>query len=305
MRLITRSDFDGLVCAVLLKEAGIIDDYKFAHPKDIQDGKVVVDGNDVLANVPFMAGCGLWFDHHVSEEDVREVFGFEFQGDSRPAKSCARIVYDYYGGAKKFGRFEEMLEATDRSDSGDLTQNEILSPEGWILLSFIMDPRTGLGRYKDYRISNYQLMENLVDYCRTKTIGEIIDIEDVQERVRRYRDHTEIYKDMLRDNSRVDDNVLIIDLRKVFEIFAGNRFVEYCLFPDQNISIRAMWGLNKQNVVFAMGHSVINRSSKTNVGLLLHKYGGGGHSQVGTCQVPVSDADFILRELIRQTREDA
>ena len=303
MRLVTRSDFDGLACAVLLKEAGIINEYKFVHPKDVQDGKVEVDENDVLANIPFVPGCGLWFDHHVSEEGQQERYGFEYRGVSKPARSCARIIYEYYGGQEKFQGFDEMMTAIDKSDSGDLTVGEILKPEGWILLSFIMDPRSGLGRYKDYRISNYQLMEELVDYCRVKSIEEILTIPDIRERLERFATQSRLYREMIKENARVFDNVLVIDLRNVKEIFAGNRFIEYCLHPDQNISIRVLWGLNRQNVVFTVGHSITNRTSKTNVGLLMKKLGGGGHAQVGTCQVPIENADYTLTELIRELRE--
>ena len=296
MRLLTRSDFDGLVCGVLLKEAGIIGEYKFVHPKDVQDGKVEVSSDDILANVPFVEGCGLWFDHHLSEAE-RKAFPHDFAGASYSAKSAARVIYDYYGGKEKFPRFDDMMIAVDKTDSGDLTKDEVLWPTRWILLSFMMDPRTGLGRYKDYRISNYQLMENLMECCRTMTIEEIMEMPDLKERTKRYREQDALYRTMIEKNVRIKGNVLIIDLRQVDEILTGNRFVEYCLFPEQYTSIRVMWGLNKQNVVFAVGHSIVNRTSKVNVGSLLLKYGGGGHFQVGTCQVDAERADEVLTEL--------
>ncbi len=297
MRLLTRSDFDGLVCAVLLKEAGIIDSYKFVHPKDVQDGKVEATENDVLANIPYIPGCGLWFDHHMSE-DERLKFMYDFKGESRWEKSCARVIYDYYGGAEKFPGIEEMMIAVDKTDSGDLTVDEVLNPQGWILLSFMMDPRTGLGRYKDYRISNYQLMEELIEMCRTMKIEEILKNPDVQERVLRYNQQEALYKQMILANSRVDSKVLIIDLRNVDEIVTGNRFVEYSLYPDVVTSVRILWGLNKQNTVFAVGHSIINRSSKVNVGSLMLKNGGGGHFQVGTCQVDNERVEEALQEVV-------
>ena len=297
MRLLTRSDFDGLVCAVLLKEAGVIDSYKFVHPKDVQDGKVAATENDVVANAPFIPGCGLWFDHHLSEEE-RKAFPHAFKGESRAAKSAARIIYDYYGGAARFPRFAEMLAAVDRSDSGDLTPDEVLKPKGWILLSFVMDPRTSLGRYKDYRISNYQLMESLIDLCRTLSIDEILALPDVKERTKRYAEQEALYKEMLMRNSRMDGEVLVIDLRNADDIVTGNRFVEYCLFPKARTSVRIMWGVQKQNTVFAVGHSIINRSSKVNIGLLMLKHNGGGHFQVGTCQVENGRAEAVLKELL-------
>lgn len=296
MRLLTRSDFDGLVCAVLLKEAGIIDSYKFVHPKDVQDGLVQASENDVLANIPYIPGCGLWFDHHLSE-DERKAFPHSFKGESRRAKSAARVIYDYYGGVETFPAFTEMMIAVDKTDSGDLAADEILTPQSWILLSFVMDPRTSLGRFKDYRISNYQLMEDLIEHCRTKSIDQILAIPDVQERVTRYFEQEELYKKMILENSRVEKEVLILDLRNVEEIATGNRFVEYCLFPQVKTSIRILWGLNKQNTVFAVGHSIINRSSNVNVGLLMLQNNGGGHFQVGTCQVANERAETVLNEL--------
>lgn len=297
MRLLTRSDFDGLVCAVLLKEAGIIDSYKFVHPKDVQDGKVEATENDVLANIPYIPGCGLWFDHHMSE-DERLKFMYDFKGESRWEKSCARVIYDYYGGADKFPGIEDMMIAVDKTDSGDLTVDEVLNPQGWILLSFMMDPRTGLGRYKDYRISNYQLMEELIEMCRTMKIEEILKNPDVQERVVRYNQQEALYKQMIQANSRIDGKVLIIDLRHEDEIVTGNRFVEYSLYPDVFTSVRILWGLNKQNTVFAVGHSIINRSSKVNVGSLMLKNGGGGHFQVGTCQVDNERVEEALHKVV-------
>ena len=303
MRLVTRSDFDGLICGVLLKEAGVIDHFMFAHPKDVQDGKIAVTSDDVLANVPYAKGCGMWFDHHLSESE-RHAFPSDFKGKSEPAKSCARVIYDFYGGDKKFPKFAEMLKAVDKSDSGDLTVEEIAAPKGWILLAFIMDPRTGLGRYSDYRISNLQLMQDLVEYCRTMNIVEILDLPDIRERIQRYHESEWLYKEMIKKYSTVHENVLVTDLRKVEEIPTGNRFVEYGMFPNINISIRMMWGMKKLNVVFAVGHSIINRTSKTNVGSLMLKYNGGGHAKVGTCQVAIEKADEVLKELVKQMNAD-
>ncbi|MDK9717064.1 MAG: exopolyphosphatase [Trichlorobacter sp.] len=297
MRLITRSDFDGLVCAVLLKNAGIIESYKFVHPKDVQDGKIEATENDIAANIPYIPGCGLWFDHHMSE-DERLKFNCDFKGESRWAKSCARVIYDYYGGAAKFPGIEAMMIAVDKTDSGDLTVDEVLTPQGWLLLSFMMDPRTGLGRYKDYRISNYQLMEELIEMCRTMQIEEILANPDVKERITRYNEQEAVYKQMIQQNSRVEGKVLIIDLRNVEEIATGNRFVEYSLYPDVLTSVRIMWGLNQQNTVFAVGHSIINRGSKINIGSLMLKNGGGGHFQVGTCQVENDNVQKALQDVL-------
>lgn len=306
MRLITRSDFDGLVCAVLLVEAGIVDEYKFVHPKDVQDGLVEATENDVLTNIPFIPGCGLWFDHHSSEMERQRIEEeFCFKGDSRKAPSCARIVYDYYGGAEKFAKLDStgIMGAVDKSDSGQLSVDDVMKPEGWMLLSFIMDPRTGLGRYRDYRISNYQLMEAMIQYCRTMTVDEILEIPDVQERVKRYFEQESAYEAMIKNNSTVHDNVLVIDLHEVDEILTGNRFKEYVLYPEQNISMRIIWGFKKQNMVFTCGYSITNRTAGVDIGSLMLKYGGGGHTFVGTCQVPTEDWEKVRDELIEAMKK--
>ncbi len=305
MRLLTRSDFDGLGCAVLLKEVDLIDDIKFVHPKDIQDGIIEVTADDVLTNIPFVPGCGLWFDHHSSEQE-RKAYG-DFKGASDPsAPSAARVVYDYYGGAERFSNshFTELLNAVDKADSAQFTADEILNPTDWVLLSFVMDPRTGLGRYKDYRISNYSLMMDMIDYCRTKSIDEILAISDVEERIVRYFEQNELFRKMIQDNASVQGNAVVLDLRNQEEIYTGNRFLIYSLYAEQNISIQIMWGFRKQNIVITCGHSIINRSSHTDVGSLMLKYGGGGHRKVGTCQVPVEDADQILQDIIETINLD-
>jgi len=305
MRLLTRSDFDGLACGVFLVEKGVVDEYKFVHPKDIQDGKLEVTPNDVLANVPYVPGCGLWFDHHTSEGERLEIENLDFEGETRPAPSCAQVIWDYYGGEESFGKdLLPQLEAVNKSDSGNLTREEILNPKGWVLLSFIMDPRTGLGRFGDYRISNYQLMEEMIQYCRTKTVDEILQIPDVQERVKLYFDQQDLFKDMLNRCCMVKDNVIITNLINEETVYSGNRFLVYALFPNQNIEIRVIWGKSKQNVVFTVGHSILNRTSRTNVGKLMLTYGGGGHEKVGTCQVPIEDWERRMGEIVDQMRKD-
>lgn len=309
MRLITRSDFDGLVCAVLLQEIDLIDGYKFVHPKDVQDGKIEVTARDVLANVPYVEGCGLWFDHHLSEQkrlvEATDVEATDFEGSFRPAPSCARVIWDYYGGEEKFGaRFNEMMTAVDKADSAHLDVDDIENPQGWILLSYVMDPRTGLGRYRDYRISNYQLMEDMVGYCRTRAIGEILALPDVQERLKRYYEQTDLYREMIRENAVQRGNAVVVDLRRQEEIYAGNRFVLYTMYPTANISVQVMWGFQKQNIVVTCGHSIINRTSNTNVGELMLQYGGGGHRGVGTCQIPVERADAVIEEIVQRIHQD-
>ncbi|WP_195268510.1 exopolyphosphatase [Eubacterium sp. 1001713B170207_170306_E7] len=297
MRLITRSDFDGLVCGALLKEAGIIDHWKFAHPKDLQDGLVEVNEDDCLANVPFVEGCGLWFDHHSSEFERNQLTG-KYKGESRITPSCARIIYEYYGGEERFSHFNEMLAAVDKVDSGNLTIDEIQNPEGWILIGFLMDPRTGLGRWRNFTISNYQLMEKLIDACRTMSTNEILNLPDVQERIEIYFEQTAKFKKMIEKYTHTEGDVIISDLRGVDPIYTGNRFLIYSMYPEQNISAWIVSGKGGLGCSVAVGYSVLNRTSCIDVGSLMLKYGGGGHKAVGTCQFKDEEIQEKLPKLL-------
>jgi nanoRNase/pAp phosphatase (c-di-AMP/oligoRNAs hydrolase) len=303
MRLVTRSDFDGLICAVLLKHVETIDSIQFVHPKDLQDGKFVVGEDDVLTNVPYVPGCGLWFDHHATEVE-RIVGKLDFRGDCRLAPSAARVVYDYYGGAGRFPGIEEMMAEVDKADSAQFAREEILHPTGWPLLSFLMDARTGLGRYKDYRISNYQLMFALIDACMTMSIDDILDLPDVQERVVRYFEQDVLFRKVLVDHSWTVGNVVVSDLREVDPIPCGNRFLVYATYPETNTSIWIVNGFQGQNCVFACGHSILNRTSRTHIGSLMRRFGGGGHEAAGTCQVSHEEAEETLSALVAAMNHD-
>lgn len=297
MRLLTRSDFDGICSAALLKELGIIDEMVYAHPKDLQDGRIQVTANDVLANVPYVEGCGLWFDHHSSEAERLKI-DKPFEGRSATAPSAARIIYDYYGGAEKLSKFDEMMTYVDKVDSADLDVQDILNPKRWVLLGFVCDPRTGLGYHTEYTISNMQLMQELVDHIRTKSIDEIMELPDVQERVNMYFENEAVSREFLRSHSEQDGVVVITDTRGIEVIPPGNRFMIYSLFPETNISVRVLKVKGGNTVAITAGHSITNRTSTVNVGLLMLKYGGGGHDKVGTCQVPLDEADEVLEEII-------
>ncbi|SMF69605.1 nanoRNase/pAp phosphatase, hydrolyzes c-di-AMP and oligoRNAs [Azospirillum oryzae] len=302
-RLVTRSDFDGLVCAVLLKELGILDEIKFVHPKDMQDGKVEITGRDITTNLPYVEGAHLVFDHHLSEtmrvgEKPNHII-------DPKAPSAARVVYDYYGGKERFPTIsDEMMQAVDQADSAQYQRDDILNPTGWTLLNFIMDARTGLGRFREFRVSNYQLMMDLIDYCRTHSIAQILELPDVKERVELYTQHAELFVDQLKRCATVRGNVVVLDLRKEETIYAGNRFMIYALFPDTNVSIHVLWGLKQQNTVLACGKSILNRSSKTDIGPLMLQYGGGGHQAAGTCQVDNDRAEEVLEAIVARMRAD-
>lgn len=302
-RLVTRSDMDGLVSAVLLKELGVISSIKFVHPKDMQDRKIEITGNDITTNLPYNPNAYLVFDHHESElirNNVKDNYIIDVN-----APSAARIVYDYYGGKDAFPRITgEMMDAVDKADSAQFTIDDVLNPKGWEFLSFLMDSRTGLGRFREFRIPNYQLMMNLIDYCVTHTIEEIFQLQDIKERVELYKKYENKFKDQLKRCSTIHDNLIVLDLRKEKIIYPGNRFMIYALYPKINISIHHIWGFRKQNQVFAIGKSIFNKSSKTNIGKLMLKYGGGGHSNAGTCQIQNEKAETVLSELITQINSD-
>jgi nanoRNase/pAp phosphatase (c-di-AMP/oligoRNAs hydrolase) len=299
-RLVTRSDFDGLVCGVLLKELDLIDEITFVHPKDMQDGKIDITAHDITTNLPYVEGVHLAFDHHLSEtirvEEKKDNYIIDPQ-----APSASRVLYNYFGGKEKFPDVsEEMLEAVDKGDSAQFTEEEILYPMGWVLLNFLMDPRTGLGRFRDFRISNYTLMMNLIDSCKDHGIDDILQLPDVRERVDLYFEYEEKFKAQIKRCSTVYKKLVVLDLRNEETIYPGNRFMVYGVFPECNISIHVIWGVKKQNTVFAVGKSILNRTSHTNIGELMLEYGGGGHANAGTCQIDNDKADDVLQELIEK-----
>ncbi|HYC57983.1 MAG TPA: exopolyphosphatase [Thermoanaerobaculia bacterium] len=304
MRLITRSDFDGLVCAVLLRETEQIDSVEFVHPKDVQDGKVAVGRDDILTNLPYQSGVGLWFDHH-SSEIVRNQDTASYRGRFEIAPSAARVVFNHYG-PEKLGKFEKLLESVDKSDAAQLTMDEVTHPQGWILLSYVMDPRTGLAYHRDYRISNRELMTKMIDLIsqHPDDPDAVLADPDVKERTDRYRAQQKDFEYFMREHSRLEGNVIITDLRGAGDPPAGNRFLIYTMFPEANIQVRIFDGFRGQFVVCAVGHSIFNRTSKTDVGKLMDRYNGGGHRGAGTCQLPLADAEAKLREIIEQIKSD-
>ena len=256
-RLLTRSDFDGLVCAALLKELDIIDEIRFVHPKDMQDGRISITDMDITANLPYVDGVYIAFDHHISE--VSRVISPPNHIVYPNSPSAARVVYEYYGAEERF---------------------------------------------KNFRITNYALMMKLVDLCRTHSVEEILQDEDVKERVNLYFEHKDKFIEQLKRCTRIHKTAAHIYLRDEEIIYAGNRFMVYALFPQVNISVHEIWGKNKRNVVFAAGKSIFNRTSKMNIGEFMLQYGGGGHIAAGTCQVPVDQAERIRKEIITAMVQD-
>ena len=299
-RLVTRSDFDGLACAMMLRELDLIDDIKFVHPKDVQDGKVELSARDITTNLPYDPRVSLAFDHHESEVDrlKAQETGGKLIIDPK-ARSAARVVYDYYGGKATFPRVsEELMAAVDKGDSADFTVDEILNPKGWVLLHYLMDPRTGLGRFRNFRISNYDLMMQLISFCMNASIDEILELPDVKERVDLYFEQAEAFKAQLKRIARIEGKVVVLDLRNEEIIHAGNRFMIYALYPEAQISVHVAWGFHKQNTAVMIGKSIVNKASQVNIGDLCLRYGGGGHFNAGTCQLENDTVDQQLPEII-------
>jgi oligoribonuclease NrnB/cAMP/cGMP phosphodiesterase (DHH superfamily) len=307
MRLITRSDFDGLVCAVLLRQVSTIDTIDFVHPKDVQDGKIQVTANDVLTNLPFVPGAGLWFDHHSSEASRNDMSGVAFQGRFEVAPSAARVVYNYFaeqGKSAQLERYADLLEAVDKSDSANLSHEDVTNPSGWILLSYVMDPRTGLAYFHNYRISNRELMMKMVDWIPEHDVDTILRMPDVKERIDRYFEGQEEFRKIMQKHSTVEDNVIVTDLRGIGDMPTGNRFLIYTMYPNANIQVRVFDGKKGEFIVAAVGHSIFNRTSKTDVGKLMARYGGGGHRGAGTCQLPLEGAEEKVRAIIDECKRD-
>ncbi len=277
-----------------------LQEIKFVHPKDVQDGKVELSKEDITTNLPYDPRVGMAFDHHESEID--RLKATETNGKliiDPKARSAARVVYDYFGGKAKMSRIsDELMEAVDKGDSADFTLDEILNPKGWVLLHYLMDARTGLGRFRNFRISNYDLMMELIDYCLQHNIDDILALPDVKVRVDLYFEQAQLFKDQLRRIAKLHGKVIVLDLRAEEVIHAGNRFMVYALYPEAQISVHVAWGFQKQNTAVMIGKSIVNKRSEVDIGELCLKYGGGGHRNAGTCQLANDVVDKELPNII-------
>lgn len=298
-RLVTRADFDGVVAGGLLIELGLVDDVLFAEPKAMQDGLVKITGNDITTNLPYVGGVHLCFDHHVSETERVGLRDNHIISPSAP--SAARVVYDYFGGKEKFPSIpDDLMEAVDKADSAQFSEEDILAPDPWTMLNFILDPRTGLSRFEHFEISHEQLMKDMMVYVRHHPVEEILTIPDVEERVHLYMEHEEKFELQLRDCSKVHNKVVVVDLRGKDVIYAGNRFTIYAIFPACNVSVQMTRTADGKKTIMAVGKSILNRTNKANIGSIMLEYGGGGHANAGTCQVENDRADAVLADLIQR-----
>lgn len=292
MRILTRGDMDALTSAVLLTEVETIRKIRFAHPKDVQDGEVEVDKSDIIVNLPYVPGCGMWFDHHVSENVKLDKIG-TFEGRFEIAPSCARVIYNHFADHQdKFAPYMEMLEATDKVDSAQLSVDEVKNPQQWVLLAFTLDPRTGLGpEFRKY-------FRWMVEYAKEVSVDKVLQHPEVHKRAYRVQMEHAQFEELLQTRSRLEGTVVVTDLRDVPIVPVGNRFLVFTMFPDANVELRVFWGRDKQNVVVAAGHSIFNRTCNVNVGKLMGEMGGGGHTGAATFQMPAEEADAKLAEIL-------
>lgn len=297
MRLVTRADLDGLASAVLITAAETIDEILLVHPQDITDKKVPISGADIMANLPYHPSCGKWFDHHLLTES-NERPPARFEGRYGLAPSAARVVFEHYiESHPQLKRYETLVAETDRLDAAQLTLDDVLNPQGYILLGYTLDPRTGLGAYQDY-------FKKLVEWLRDKPLEEIMELPDVKQRIGRIRAQDQAFREATERCSRVEGNVVITDFRELSPPPVGNRFLVYTLFPQANISLRVHWGPSREHVSVAVGHSIFNRTSRTVVGNLMSRYGGGGHKGAGHCLLPAARADACVAEMIATMKQD-
>ena len=294
MRLVTRGDLDGLTCALLICLNEKIEDILLVHPQAITDGKVEIHSTDIVANLPYQPGCAMWFDHHHHTATVAAP-DEEFRGAFGAAPSAARLIYEYYGGKSAMAQFDELVRETDRLDSADLRRDDIESPQGYIKLGFTIDSRSGLGAFEDY------FMKLLGLLLENRPIEEILAHPEVKRRTDLLEQADARFRDALQKCSRLDANVIVTDFRPLDQVPMGNRFLVYALYPDANVSVRLQWGPDKAHVMMTLGHSIFNRTCKTNVGELAARYGGGGHAGAGSVPL-IDDPDMQLLMVVAELK---
>ncbi len=293
MRLVTRGNLDGLACAVLITETEPVESIELIHPQDITDDKFKVEPGDILANVPYHPRCTKWFDHH-SATGTYEKPPTVFEGRYGAAPSTSRLVFEYYRPAQPaLDRFADFLREVDRFDSADLRLEDVTAPQGFILIGFTMDPRTGLGDFRDY-------FHQLRQAIGSKPLAEVLALPEVRERAERIAREREEFLKAMRQHSRQVGSVILTDLREAAEVPAGNRFLIYTLFPEANVSVRLAWGPGRKFAVATVGHSIFNRTCPVHVGELMAKYGGGGHRGAGATPLAPEHADRLVAEIVEE-----
>jgi nanoRNase/pAp phosphatase (c-di-AMP/oligoRNAs hydrolase) len=294
MRLVTRGDLDGLTSAVLITSMEDVDSIELIHPQDITDKKFEIKENDIMANLPYHPNCAIWFDHHQLTESNEEP-PENYRGKHAIEPSVARVIYDYYS-SDKLRKFEKLVAETDRFDSAQLSMQDVTDPQGEILLGFTIDGRTGIGKFKDYFMS-------LVDRLKEMPVEDVLKQPEVAERVKLMREGNTAFLEVIRENSVMDGNVVITDLRSVDTVPIGNRFLVYTIFPEANVSVRLQWGPNKEFVATTIGHSIFNRTCKANCGEICSSFGGGGHKGAGATPLQSDAADRQIAEIVQMLKD--
>ena len=300
-RLITRAEFDGIVCGAIFKRLGLVDDILFAHPKEVQDKLITVGPQDILANLPFAEGAHMVFSHRArrSNTDAHRNYITDVT-----APSSTRVVYQHYSGdARLSGLPTGLLEAVDNVNSGKLSRDDISDPKGWILLGFLLDARTGMGRFKLNQPYTETLYET-IDMLNVKGLDAILTSPNIAQMAALYREHQPLAKQQIEQCVRLHDNVLVLNLLDQKLAYTVNRFMMYMMYPQCNLSIHVLRGTKSGSVILACGRSVFNRTGERSIGKVLAEFGGGGHHSAGTCQVPIVDCDAVLARLIEYFRGD-
>ena len=289
---------DGLACGMLLKEIGVIDRVSFAYPRDIETGKIEINAANITAGLPYRKEAHLAFDHYPGTSADSDIRGNLITDKRMP--STSRVIYNHYG-RDKFSRISpDMLDAVDKGYSAKITSDEILYPGGWILFGYLIDQRTGLERFGRFSMSNEEIVAMLVDGYRERTIWEILSLPAMEERLAVYFSNVDQYKGQILRCASVYYNLVVFDMRMESKIFPGNRFMVYALFPECNVSLQVISDPKNDKVVFVAGKSVLDRSYSGDIGSIMRKYGGGGHSAAGTCQTEKDKADGVLENLINE-----
>ncbi len=294
-RIVTRNDLDGLICAALLIKVEMANSIEFAHPRDIESGKFKVDKSDILVSLPYVEGVQFVFDH-IDNSLAQSLANYI---TTVKAKSTSRLIYDYLGGKAKFPDIqEEILIATEKSISANYTIEEILHPTDWNLLGFIMDHRTGLERFKNFKNTTENLIRKLATSVLSLNIKEIMQLPDLKERVDVYFEQEKMFDEQIKRCSSIYKKLLVVDMRDESTVYAGNRFRMYALYPDTNISMQVSRGNDAITLGISVGKSVFDRSSKVDVGSIMRKYGGGGHTNAGSCQIETSNYESIKSDIV-------
>lgn len=288
MRIITRPDFDGITCCILLSVMEKIDSILFIEPSQLFRDSLVVTSNDIIANLPFHKDCGLWFDHHISNTPpVDTIYSGLFSIDP----SAARTIYKYYNNTK-LDSYLELLSATDKVDSANLTLDEVRFPKDYILLSLTIDPRSNFSNTDEY----YHL---LISLLKKEPIETVMNNPEVKLRCDRILKEQSLFESVLNQTSVKNRNVVFTDLRNVPVIPVGSRFLIYTLFTDCNSSVKVFRISKPENYVcISIAHSIFNKTQKANVGEICASYGGGGHFGAGSFVVPEEKADQVISEII-------